>query len=64
MSARHRLRTLFFCAFLELGALMGMPMRPEQISELMHALNQPKLAQTIPDRTDDGDADETRTRPV
>jgi hypothetical protein len=29
-------------------------MRPEQVRELMHTLNQPKLAQTNPDRTDDG----------
>ena len=56
MSAKHRLRTLFFCAILELGSLCGIPMRPEQIRDLMHALNEPKLAQTNPDRTDDGDA--------
>ena len=56
MSATHRLRTLFLCAVLEFGALFGIPMRPEQIRDLMHSMNQPKVAQTNPDRTDDGDA--------
>jgi hypothetical protein len=54
VSLKHRLRTLLFCAVLELGALAGIPMRPEQIRDLMHALNQPTIAQTNPDRTDDG----------
>jgi hypothetical protein len=40
---------------LEIGALFGVPMRPEQIQEVMHIMNKPKLAQTNPDRTDDGD---------
>jgi len=52
----RRLRTLFVCAFLEFGALMGVPRRPEQIQDLMQTLNVPRIAQTNPDRTDDGRA--------
>jgi hypothetical protein len=55
MSLKRRLRTLVCCAILEMGALAGVPMRPEQIRELMEVLNRPRLAQTNPDRTDDGD---------
>ena len=46
---KSRLRTLLCCAVLELGALAGIPMRPEQIKDLMQSLNQPKVAQTNPD---------------
>jgi hypothetical protein len=56
VSPKHRLRTLLLCAVLEFGAMFGIPMRPEQICDLMHSMNQPKVAQTNPDRTDDGDA--------
>ena len=55
MSIKQRLRTLLCCVVLEFGALSGVPMQPEQIRELMHMLNVPKLAQTNPDRSDDGD---------
>ena len=55
MSVKHRLRTLFCCAVLEIGALFGIPMRPEQIQELMHAMNKPKVAQTNPERAAAGD---------
>ena len=54
MSLKRRLRTIFCCLVLEWGALTGVPMRPEEIRELMQSLNKPKLAQTNPDRTDDG----------
>ena len=57
MSVRNRLRTVLCCAILQFGALFGIPMRPEQIRELMHTLNQPKVAQTNPDRTVDGDVE-------
>jgi hypothetical protein len=55
VSVRQRLRTLLCCAVLEIGALFGVPMRPEQIRELMRTLNKPKLAQTNPEWTADGD---------
>jgi len=52
---KHRLRTLFCCAVLEIGALFGVPMRPEQIRELMQAMNSPTIAQTDPEKTADAD---------
>lgn len=44
-----RLRTILCCVVLQVGALVGVPMRPEQIRDLMQALNQPQLAQTNPE---------------
>lgn len=55
MAVKGRLRTLLCCAVLELGALAGIPMRPEQIEKLMQTLNQPKVAQTDPDYRPSGD---------
>jgi hypothetical protein len=60
VSVKHRLRTVFCCAVLEIGALMGVPMRPEQVRDLMQTLNEPKIAQTNPARTADGDKPATR----
>ncbi len=47
-----RLSRLFLCVFLEFGALAGLPMRPEQIQELMQLLSQPKLAHVLPDENE------------
>jgi len=55
MSIIRRLRTVACCAILEIGTLMGVPMRPEQIQDLMRAMNVPKLAQTNPDESTTGD---------
>jgi hypothetical protein len=55
VSLRSKLRTIVCCAALQLGALSGVPMRPDEIQELMNTLAQPKLARTNPDRPDDGD---------
>jgi hypothetical protein len=55
MSLKSRLRTLLCCIVLEVGAFAGVPMRPDEIHELMHTLAQPKLARMNPDRSDDGD---------
>lgn len=37
------------CVFLGLGSVMGVPMDPEKIAELMSEMNQPKVAITIPE---------------
>jgi hypothetical protein len=50
-----RLRTLLCCLVLEFGAVMGTPMRPDEIRALMETLSKPKLARTNPDRPDEGD---------
>ena len=66
MSLKSRLRTILCCVVLEVGALTGVPMRPDEIRELMDTLAQPKLARTNPDRPDEGDlppdADERNVR--
>lgn len=55
MSLKSRLRTVLCCVVLEVGALTGVPMRPDEIRELMDTLARPTLARTNPDRSDDGD---------
>ena len=55
MSLKKRLRVLAVCAVLQLGVMVGAPMRPEQIEELMRQMNQPKLAHVLPTEGDEGD---------
>jgi hypothetical protein len=40
---------------------MGSPMRPEEIQELMHQMNQPKLAHVLRDDDDAGDGEPETT---
>jgi hypothetical protein len=42
---------------LESAALVGLPMRPEEIETLMRTMNQPKLAHVIPDESQRGDGE-------
>jgi hypothetical protein len=55
MSIRRRLRTILVCAVLEWSALIGMPMRPEEIVDLMQTMNTPRVVHTIPDEGESGD---------
>ena len=55
VSIRTRLRTVFVCAFLQVGTLMGVPMRPQEIQELRQLMNAPKLAHALPSEEKDGD---------
>ena len=55
MSPKQRLRVLLACAALEFGVLIGAPMRPDQIQELMHQMNQPTLARILRSEDDAGD---------
>ena len=55
VSIKHLLRTLVICLPLALGSLAGVAMKPEEIEELMHSLNQPKITVTIPDESENGD---------
>ena len=50
-----RLRVAFVCSMLQWGAMIGVPMRPDEIQELMHQMNQPKMAHVLPTNEDDGD---------
>jgi DNA-binding HxlR family transcriptional regulator len=40
---------------LEYAAMIGSPMRPEEIQELMRQMNQPTLAHTLREENDSGD---------
>lgn len=55
---RARLRTVLVCAVLEFGAMIGLPMRPEEIEELMHTMKQPTIVRTTPDERHNSDGDE------
>jgi hypothetical protein len=47
---------------LELGVLSGAPMRPDEIEELMHQMNQPKMAHVLKSEDDEGDDDRPASR--
>jgi hypothetical protein len=53
MSAKSRLRTMSLCIALGWGSVLGMPMRAEEIEELMSQTNQPKIAYVLPIEADD-----------
>jgi hypothetical protein len=55
VSLKKRLRVVLVCANLLLGVMVGSPMRPDQIEELMHQMNQPKMAHVLPTENDEGD---------
>ena len=52
---RGRLRTLLVCMMLEAGVMRGVPMRPQEIEDLMHSMNQPVTAEVL--RQEDGKDD-------
>lgn len=47
MRLSARLRTILMCAMLEYAALMGCPMRPDEIEELLWTMNKPKLTHVV-----------------
>ena len=55
MSIKEKLRRMLLVGAIGLALLTGTPMRPEEIEELMHQMNQPKVAHTLPDESDRGD---------
>jgi hypothetical protein len=55
VSLKEKLRVLLACSVLEFGVLIGAPMRPDQIKELMHQMNQPTLAHVLPSDEEAGD---------
>jgi hypothetical protein len=52
VSIKHRLQTLLLCLPLLMGAIGGMPMRPEEIEDLMRTMNQQKVVMTVEDDED------------
>jgi hypothetical protein len=51
---KARLCKAIVCIGLALGSIMGMPMTPDQIAELLNLMDQPKIVMTIP-KDDDKD---------
>ena len=49
----RKLRTVLACLILEAGVLMGVPVRAEQVEELLRSLSQPKIAQTDPEQEEE-----------
>jgi hypothetical protein len=55
VSIKEKFRRILLVGAIGLALLMGTPMRPDEIEELMHQMNQPKVAHTLPDESDQGD---------
>jgi hypothetical protein len=49
------MRCVFVCAFLQFGTLIGIPMRPKEIQELLQMMNAPKIASVLPSDEQSGD---------
>ena len=47
MSLRKRLAKILLFAVLEVGVLVGVPMSPRQIEELLNLMNRTEIHQTI-----------------
>ena len=55
MSLASRLRVIVVCVGLEIGVLSGVPMRPDDIQDLMNQMNQPRMAHQLPSENEQGD---------
>lgn len=55
MFLNRRLRALACFGMLEIAAMFGMPMRPEQIRELTQLLNDSKAQDALPSEDQSGD---------
>lgn len=55
VSMKRKLRNLFLCFTLLVGSIGGAPMRPEEIEDLMHIMNQPKITYAIRANSENGD---------
>jgi len=47
LTIKRNLRALFLGLILGMGSLFGVPMRPEEIEDLMHSMNQTRICQII-----------------
>ena len=52
---KQRFRKVLLLLALYVGSQMGMPMRAEEIEELMRTMNQPKLVRKFVEEEDRGD---------
>jgi hypothetical protein len=58
MSNAYKLRRIFFGMTLGFGLLMGAPIRPEEIEELMAQPNRPKIVHVLRGEEDQIDEEE------
>ena len=52
---KKRFQRVLLCLVLSAGSQIGIPMRPEDIEELLRTMNQPKLVRKFADEEDRGD---------
>ena len=52
---KRRFRKMFLCLVLCAGSTIGLPMRPEEIEELMRTMNQPKIVRKFAEEEERGD---------
>ncbi len=55
MSVKSKLRAVLLCFTLQIGVFAGIPMRPDEIEEILRCMSQPKIEYTIPEEDDDGE---------
>ena len=53
---KKRFRKMFLCLVFCAGSMMGLPMRAEEIQELMRTMNQPKIVRKFAEEEERGDA--------
>ena len=51
----RRFRKILLCLVLCVGSQVGLPMRPEEIEELMRTMNQPKIVRKFAEEEERGD---------
>ena len=52
---KKRFRKILLCLVLCVGSQMGLPMRAEEIEELMRTMNQPKIVRKFAQEEERGD---------
>jgi hypothetical protein len=53
---KKRFRKILLCLVLGMASQMGIPMRAEEIEELMRTMNQPKIVRKYAEEEERGDA--------
>jgi hypothetical protein len=56
-----RFRSLLLCVVLQIGVILGVPMRPDEIQKLMRMLSGAAVVQTLPAEDDNGDGGTAQT---
>ena len=53
MRFRSRFSKLIFCAMLATASITGLPMRAEEVEELMHSMNRQTIVYTLDDEREE-----------